>query len=78
MKARCDVAALSHISQRGEVERMSQRQQLMRIMEIDRQVRAGKYPNAESLATDLGVSRRVIYSCTRLFPRWTKSISVNR
>lgn len=57
---------------------MSQRQQLMRIMEIDRQVRAGKYPNAESLATDLGVSRRVIYGRTRLFPRRTKTSAVNR
>ena len=40
---------------------MSQRNQLARIMEIDRQVRAGKYPNADSLARDLGVSRRVIF-----------------
>ncbi|MDW8352017.1 MAG: WYL domain-containing protein [Anaerolineae bacterium] len=44
---------------------MSQRQQLMRIMEIDRQVRAGKYPNADSLARDLEVSRRVIYNDRR-------------
>lgn len=41
---------------------MSQRQQLVRIFEIDRQVRAGKYPNATSLARDLGVSKRVIYN----------------
>ncbi len=40
---------------------MYQRNQLARIVEIDRQVRAGKYPNADSLARDLGVSRRVIY-----------------
>jgi predicted DNA-binding transcriptional regulator YafY len=40
---------------------MSQRQQLERIMEIDRQVRAGLYPNANRLARDLGVSRRVIF-----------------
>ncbi|MCS6846690.1 MAG: WYL domain-containing transcriptional regulator [Anaerolineae bacterium] len=40
---------------------MSQRQQLVRIMEIDRQVRAGRYPSADSLARELGVSRRVIY-----------------
>ena len=40
---------------------MSQRQQLERIMEIDRQVRAGLYPNADRLARDLGVSRRVIF-----------------
>lgn len=40
---------------------MSQRQQLMRIFEIDRRVRAGQYPNAESLARDLEVSKRVIY-----------------
>lgn len=30
---------------------MSQRQQLERIFEIDRQIRAGLYPNAEDLAT---------------------------
>jgi len=30
-------------------------------MEIDRQVRAGLYPNADRLARDLGVSRRVIF-----------------
>ncbi|BCX02196.1 MAG: DNA-binding protein [Candidatus Roseilinea sp.] len=41
---------------------MSQRQQLARILEIDRQVRAGKYPNADSLAKELGVSRRVIFN----------------
>jgi hypothetical protein len=29
---------------------MSQRQQLERIFEIDRQIRAGLYPNAERLA----------------------------
>lgn len=40
---------------------MSQRQQLARIFEIDRQVRAGRFPSAESLAKDLEVSKRVIY-----------------
>lgn len=40
---------------------MSQRQQLERLLEIDRQVRAGLYPNADSLARDLEVSRRVIF-----------------
>jgi predicted DNA-binding transcriptional regulator YafY len=40
---------------------MSQRQQLERIMEIDRQVRAGLYPNAEKIAEALEVSKRVIY-----------------
>jgi predicted DNA-binding transcriptional regulator YafY len=40
---------------------MSQRQQLERIFEIDRQIRAGEYPNAEQLAECLEVSRRVIF-----------------
>jgi len=40
---------------------MSQRQQLERIFEIDRQIRAGDYPNAQRLAERLEVSRRVIF-----------------
>lgn len=40
---------------------MSQRQQLERIMEIDRRIRDGQYPNPNQLATDLEVSRRVIF-----------------
>lgn len=40
---------------------MSQRQQLERIMEIDRQVREKLYPNPNQLAQDLEVSRRVIF-----------------
>lgn len=40
---------------------MSQRQQLERIMEIDRQIRDGKYPSPDQLARDLEVSRRVIF-----------------
>lgn len=40
---------------------MSQRQQLERIFEIDRQIRAGEYPNAATIAQVLEVSRRVIY-----------------
>lgn len=40
---------------------MSSRQQLERILEIDRQIRAFKYPNARSLAQDLEVSERTIY-----------------
>jgi predicted DNA-binding transcriptional regulator YafY len=41
---------------------MSQRQQLERILEIDRRIRAGLYPNADTLAGDLEVSRRVIFT----------------
>ncbi|NJM40231.1 MAG: WYL domain-containing protein [Anaerolineae bacterium] len=41
---------------------MSQRQQLERILEIDRQVRAGLFPNADRLAQSLGVGKRVIYN----------------
>jgi predicted DNA-binding transcriptional regulator YafY len=41
---------------------MSQRQQMERILEIDRQVRAGMYPNAERLAQALNVGKRVIYN----------------
>lgn len=41
---------------------MSQRQQLERILEIDRQIRAGSYPNADGLSSELEVSRRVIFN----------------
>ncbi|MEL7626612.1 MAG: WYL domain-containing transcriptional regulator [Anaerolineaceae bacterium] len=41
---------------------MSQRQQLERIMEIDRHIREGGYPNADKLAEILEVSRRVIFN----------------
>ena len=41
---------------------MSQRQQLERIMEIDRRIREGAYPNAETMAEALEVSRRVIFN----------------
>ncbi len=41
---------------------MSQRQQLRRLMEIDRRLRAGVYPNAASLQTVLEVKRRVIFN----------------
>ena len=40
---------------------MSQRQQLERIFEIDRQLRAGLYPKAEDIAAKLECSRRVIF-----------------
>lgn len=40
---------------------MSQRQQLERIFEIDRQIRDGRYPNAQQLAATLEVSSRVIF-----------------
>ncbi len=40
---------------------MSQRQQLERILCIDRHIRAGRFPNATQLAGELEVSRRVIY-----------------
>ncbi|MGC4098976.1 MAG: WYL domain-containing protein [Nitrospira sp.] len=40
---------------------MSQRQQLERIMEIDRRIRDGQYPHPDQLAQDLEVSRRVIF-----------------
>lgn len=41
---------------------MSQRQQLERIMEIDRRIRNGEYPNPKQLATDFEVGRRVIFN----------------
>ena len=41
---------------------MSQRQQLERIMEIDRRVREGEYPNADKMAEVLEVSRRGIFN----------------
>ena len=41
---------------------MSQRQQLERIMAIDRSIRDEEYPNAERMANKLEVSRRVIFN----------------
>ena len=41
---------------------MSQRQQLERIMAIDRSIRDEEYPNADRLAKRLEVSRRVIFN----------------
>jgi predicted DNA-binding transcriptional regulator YafY len=41
---------------------MSQRQQLERIMAIDQSIRNGEYPNADKLAKQLEVSRRVIFN----------------
>ncbi len=41
---------------------MSQRQQLERIFEMDRQIRGGLFPNADRLAAKLEVSRRVIFN----------------
>jgi predicted DNA-binding transcriptional regulator YafY len=46
---------------RKGIQTMSQRQQLERIMEIDRRIRDGEYPNPNQLAQDLEVSRRVIF-----------------
>jgi len=40
---------------------MSQRQQLERILEIDRRIRAGLFPNARQLARAMEVTTRVIY-----------------
>jgi predicted DNA-binding transcriptional regulator YafY len=40
---------------------MARYQQLERIIEIDRQIRDHKYPNADSLAKELETGRRVIY-----------------
>jgi predicted DNA-binding transcriptional regulator YafY len=44
---------------------MSQRQQLERIMEIDRQIRASLYPKAEDIAAVIECSRRVIFEDKR-------------
>lgn len=41
---------------------MSQRQQLERIFEIDRQIRAGLYPKAEDIAAKFECGRRVIFN----------------
>jgi predicted DNA-binding transcriptional regulator YafY len=41
---------------------MSQRQQLERVFEIDRRIRAGLYPSADGMAQELEVSRRVIFN----------------
>lgn len=41
---------------------MSQRQQLERIYEIDRQIREGLYPKAEDIMEALGCSRRVVFN----------------
>jgi len=44
---------------------MSRREQLERVLKIDRMVRSGQYPNANSLAQELEVSRRVIFTDRR-------------
>ncbi len=44
---------------------MTQPQQLERILEIDRQIRAGQYPNAERIAAQMRLSKRVIYNDKR-------------
>lgn len=44
---------------------MSGRQQLERILEIDRQIRAGLYPRAEDIAATLECSRRVVFEDKR-------------
>ena len=44
---------------------MSQRQQIERLLEIDQQIRAGRYPTAERIAAKLEVSKRVIYEDKR-------------
>jgi predicted DNA-binding transcriptional regulator YafY len=41
---------------------MPKRDTLRRIIEIDRQIRAGLYPHPDALATELEVSRRVIFN----------------
>lgn len=44
---------------------MSQRQQLERIFEIDRQIRAGLYPRAEDIAAKMECGRRAIFDDKR-------------
>ncbi len=44
---------------------MSQRHQLQRILEIDRSIRSGQFPNADSLSAELEVGRRVIFNDRR-------------
>lgn len=58
---------------------MSQRQQLERIFEIDRQIRAGLYPRAEDIAKKLECSRRVIFDDKRfMVDRLHAPIKFNR
>jgi len=58
---------------------MSQRQQLERILEIDRAIRAKEYPNAAQLAQRLEVSRRVIfYDCAFMKDRLGAPIEYDR
>lgn len=40
---------------------MSQKQQLERVLDIDRRIRAGLYPHPDRLAREWGVSRRVLF-----------------
>ncbi len=44
---------------------MTQPQQLERLFEIDRQIRAGQYPNAERVAAQMRLSKRVIFNDKR-------------
>jgi predicted DNA-binding transcriptional regulator YafY len=59
---KCTLHAVNNgILGRNRGNAMSQRQQLERIMEIDRRIRAGQYPNARTVADALEVSVRVVY-----------------
>lgn len=61
---KCTLCALNIfiLKEKSEDIPMSQRQQLERIMTIDRSIRNGEYPNADRLAKSLEVSRRVIFN----------------
>jgi predicted DNA-binding transcriptional regulator YafY len=41
---------------------MPKRDQLRRLVEIDRRIRAGEFPHPDQLASDLEVARRVIFN----------------
>ncbi len=41
---------------------MPKRDQLRRLVEIDRRIRVGEFPHPDQLATDLEVKRRVIFN----------------
>jgi predicted DNA-binding transcriptional regulator YafY len=57
---------------------MSESQQLERILEIDRQIRAGMYPDADSIAAKFETGRRVIFKDREFLLRLGAPLAYNR
>lgn len=57
---------------------MSESQQLERILEIDRQIRSGMFPNADSIAEKFETGRRVVFKDREFLLRLGAPIAYNR